>query len=113
MKISLELQGNTLEYENDAVTESSEMWHAFGDGEEGHEYCYATSWQDFIGTAFHLIQQTGGNLLLNGVSIHAANFSDTNGSSVTKETVVALGNGETLPLSQLLVVSSDCNNNLN
>ena len=113
MKITFELQGNTLEYENDTVTESSEMGHAFGNGEEGHEYCYATTWQDFIGTAFHLIQQTGGILKLNGVNIHAANFSDTNGSSVTKETIVALGNGETLPLSQLVVVSSDSNNNLN
>ena len=113
MKITFELQGNTLEYENDAVTDASDMGHAFGDGEEGHEYCYATTWQDFIGTAFHLIQQTGGILILNGVSIHAANFSDTNGISVTKESIVALGNGETLPLSQILVVSheSDCSIN--
>ena len=113
MKITFELQGNTLEYENDAVTDTSEMGHAFGDGEEGHEYCYATTWQDFIGTAFHLIQQTGGILKLNGVSIHAANLSDTNGSSVTIETIVALDSGETLPLSQMLVVSneSDCNIN--
>ena len=113
MKISFELQGNTLEYENDAVSESSEIGHAFGDGEDGHEYCYATTWQDFIGTAFHLIQQTGGILKLNGVNIHAANFSDTNGSSVTKETIVALDNGETIVLSQILVLSneSDCNIN--
>ena len=74
MKITFELQGNTLEYENDAVTDESEMGHAFGDGEEGHEYCYAQTWQDFIGTAFHLIQQTGGNLMLNGQQIHAASF---------------------------------------
>ena len=46
MKITFELQGNILEYENDAVTDASEMCHAFSDGEEGHEYCYATSWQD-------------------------------------------------------------------
>lgn len=113
MKISFELQGNTLEYENDAVSESSEMGHAFGNGEDGHEYCYATIWQDFIGTAFHLIQQTGGILKLNGLRIHATSFSDTDGSSVTKETIVALDNGETLPLSQMLVVSneSDCNIN--
>lgn len=39
MKIAFELQGNTLEYENDAVTDESEMGHAFGDGEEGYEYC--------------------------------------------------------------------------
>ena len=113
MKITFELQGNTLEYENDAVSELSEMGHAFGDGEEGHEYCYATTWQEFIGTAFHLIQQTGGILTLNGVNIHAANFSNTNGSSVTKETIVALDNGETLALSQILVTGneSDCNIN--
>lgn len=113
MKITFELQGNTLEYENDAVTELSEMGHAFSDGEEGHEYCYATTWQDFIGTAFHLIQQTGGILKLTGICIHAANFSDTNGRSVTRDTIVALDNGETLALSQLLVVSSYSNNNLN
>ena len=107
MKISFELQGNTLEYENDAVTESSEMGHAFGDGEEGHEYCNATTWQDFIGTAFHLIQQTGGILILNGVNIHAANFSDTNGSSVTRETIVALDNGETLALSKIVVAVNE------
>jgi hypothetical protein len=113
LKITFELQGNALEYENDAVTESSEMGHAFGDGEEGHEYCYATTWQEFIGTAFHLIQQTGGILTLNGIRIHAANFNDTNGSSVTKETFVVLDNGETLPLSKMLVVGneSDCNIN--
>ena len=111
MKITFELQGNTLEYENDAVTDSSEMGHAFGDGEDGHEYRFATTWQDFIGTAFHLMQQTGGILILNGVPIHAANFSDTNGSSVTKETIVALNNGETLALSQILVTGSDCNIN--
>jgi len=107
LKITFELQGNILEYENDAVTDASEMCHAFSDGEEGHEYCYATSWQDFIGTAFHLIQQTGGILRLNGVSIHASNFSDTNGSSVTKETIVALDNGETLPLSHILIASNE------
>lgn len=113
MKITFELQGNILEYENDAVTDASEMGHAFSDGEEGHEFCYATTWQEFIGTAFHLIQQTGGILIINGVPIHAANFSDTNGRSVTRDTIVALDNGDTLPLSQLLVVSSDSNNNLN
>lgn len=113
MKITFELQGNTLEYENDAVTDLSEMGHAFGDGEDGHEYCYATTWQDFIGTAFHLMQQTGGILKLNGVSIHAANFSDTNGSSVTKETIVASENDKTLALSKILVVGneSDCSIN--
>lgn len=111
MKITFKLQGNTLEYENDAVTDSSEMGHAFGDGEDGHEYCYATTWQDFIGTAFHLMQQTGGILILNGANIHAASFGDTNGSSVTIETVVALDNGETLTLSQILVAGSDCSIN--
>lgn len=113
MKITFELQGNTLEYENDAVTESSEMGHAFGDGEEGHEYCFATTWQDFIGTAFHLIQQTGGNLILNSVNIHAPNFRDTNGSSATRETMVALDNGKTLPLSQLLVTCSESDCSIN
>ena len=113
MKITFELQGNTLEYENDAVTESSEMGIAFGDGEEGHEYCFATSWQDFIGTAFHLIQQTGGILTLNGLRIHAANFNDTNGSSVTSETTVALDNGEALPLSQILVTGNESIDNIN
>jgi hypothetical protein len=113
LKITFELQGNTLEYENDAVSESSEMGHAFGDGEEGHEYCYATTWQDFIGSAFHLIQQTGGILKLNGIGIHAAKFSDTNGSSVTRKTIVALDNGETLALSQIIVTSyaNDCSIN--
>jgi hypothetical protein len=113
LKITFELQGNTLEYENDAVTDASEMGHAFGDGEEGHEYCYATKWQDFIGTAFHLIQQTGGILRLNGVPIHAAKFSDTKGSSVTKETIVALDNGETLRLSQLLVDGNESIDSIN
>lgn len=107
MKITFELQGNILEYENDAVTDASEMGHAFSDGEEGHEFCYATKWQDFIGTAFHLIQQTGGILILNGVRIHAANFSDTNGSSVTRETIVALDNRETLALSKLLIAGNE------
>lgn len=113
MKITLELQGNTLEYENDAVSESSEMGHAFGDGEEGHQYCYATTWQEFIGTAFHLIQQTGGILKINGVLIHAANFGDTNGSSVTEETIVALDNDETLALSQILVAGNESIDNIN
>ncbi|MDO9050659.1 MAG: hypothetical protein Q7U70_04120 [Methylotenera sp.] len=102
MKITFELQGNTLEYENDAVTDASEMGHAFGDGEEGHEYCYAQTWQDFIGTAFHLIQQTGGNLMLNGQQIHAASFEETNGMPVTKETLVILANSETIPLGYIL-----------
>jgi hypothetical protein len=113
LKITFELQGNTLEYVNDAVTDLSEMGHAFGDGEEGHEYCYASTWQDFIGTAFHLIQQTGGILRLNGLRIHAASFSDTKGSSVTRETIVTLDNGETIALSQLLVDSNECIGNIN
>ena len=113
MKITFELQGNTLEYENDDVSESSEMGHAFGDGEEGHENCFATTWQNFIGTAFHLIQQTGGILKLNGVPIHAANFSDTNGGSVTSETLVALDNGETLPLSKILFTVNESLDKIN
>jgi hypothetical protein len=102
MKITFELQGNTLEYENDAVNDASEMGCAFGDGEEGHEYCYASTWQDFIGTAFHLIQQTGGLLKLNGQQISAASFADTDGSSVKKDTLVILADGETIPLASIL-----------
>lgn len=113
MKITFELQGNTLEYENDAVSDSSEMGHAFGDGEVGHEYCYATTWQDFIGTAFHLIQQTGGVLILNGLRIHATNLKDTNGSSMTKETIVALDSGETLALSKMLVANNEIDCSIN
>lgn len=37
MKITSALQGNTISYENDFVTDASEMGHAFGDGELGHE----------------------------------------------------------------------------
>ncbi|MDP2153865.1 MAG: hypothetical protein Q8J66_09430 [Methylotenera sp.] len=102
MKIIFELQGNMLEYENYAVTDALEMGFAFGDGEEGHEYCYAQTWQDFIGTAFHLIQQTGGNLTLNGQQIHAASFEETNGSPVTKDTLVILDDFETIPLAYIL-----------
>ncbi|NOS98748.1 MAG: hypothetical protein HOP25_09805 [Methylotenera sp.] len=102
MKITLALQGNTISYENDFVTDASEMGHAFGDGEEGHEYCYAITWQDFIGRAFHLIQQTGGILSINGYDIQAASFADTDGSSVTPDTNVVLANGESVLLSKLL-----------
>jgi hypothetical protein len=102
MKITCELQGNTLEYENDAVTEDEEMGLAFGDGEEGHNYCNAQNWQDFIGRAFHLIQQTGGVLKLNGQQISAASFKDTDSSSVTKDTLVILIDGEITSLSQIL-----------
>ena len=102
MKVTFELQGNTLTYENDAVNDASEMGHAFGDGEEGHEYCCASTWQDFIGTAFHLIQQTGGTLSINGYDIQAANFADTDGSSASPETKVILANGEIALLFKLL-----------
>ena len=102
MKITLNLQGNTLEYENDAVTNMSEMGHAFGDGEEGNEFCYAQTWQDFIGRAFHLIQQTGCVLKLNGQQIGASSFESTDGNAVTKEIEVNLVNGVTVSLSQLL-----------
>ena len=102
MKITFELQGNILEYENDALSDLSEMGHAFGDGEEGHEYCYARTWQDFIGRAFHLIQQTGGVLKLNDQKISAVTFAETNGSSVTRDTVVMLKNGKKITLSQML-----------
>ena len=102
MRIAFELQGNRLEYENDAVTDALEMGFAFGDGEEGHEYCYAHTWQAFIGRAFHLMQQTGGTLSVNGYAIKAAKFSDTAGKPVTQNTHVILANGETVPLSKIL-----------
>lgn len=102
MKIAFELQGNKLEYENEAVTDESEMGHAFGDGEEGREYCYAKTWQDFIGVAFHLIQQTGGRLKLNGQPIYAANFENTAGNPVTKDTVVIIEDSKKMPLACLL-----------
>jgi hypothetical protein len=100
--ITLDFQGNTLEYENDAVTNMSEMGHAFGDGEEGNEFCYAQTWQDFIGRAFHLIQQTGGVLKLNGQQIGASSFESTDGNAVTKNTKVTLTDGKTLLILQLL-----------
>ena len=102
MKITLVLQDNTLSYENDDVSDPSEMGHAFGDGEFGHEYCYAQTWQDFIGTALHLIQQTGGFLKLNGQQIRARCFEDTDGKSVTRETIIVLNNGANIALSELL-----------
>ena len=105
MQVTFDLQGNTLTYENEAVNDASEMGHAFGDGEEGHEYCYASTWQDFIGSAFHLIQQTGGLLSVNGHVIQATSFADTDGSSVSPETKVILANGETVLLAKLLVAS--------
>jgi hypothetical protein len=82
MKITLALQDNTLEYENDAVSDMSEMGLAFGDGEVGNEFCYANTWQDFIGKAFHLIQQTGGVLKLNGQHIGASSFESTDGKTL-------------------------------
>ena len=103
MKITLVLQGNTLSYENDAITEVSEMGHAFGDGEEGHEFCKAQSWQDFIGTALHLKQQTAGVLTLNGQQINAACFEDTDGNSVTIDTIVMLENDVSVTVSALLI----------
>ena len=102
MKIIFELQGNKVSYENDAVSDLSEMGHAFGDGEDGNEFCYARTWQDFIGRAFHLIQQTGGVLQLNCHQISAATFEDTDGSSVTRDTLAVLGSGVSVALSELL-----------
>jgi hypothetical protein len=102
MKITLDFQGNTLEYENDAVSDMTEMGYAFGDGEEGNEFCYARTWQDFIGRAFHLIQQTGGVLKLNDTQIGASCFESTDGSAVTRDTEIVLRNGGTVVLSQLL-----------
>lgn len=102
MEITLAFQGNTITYENDAVTEASDMSHAFGDGEAGNEFCYAQNWQDFIGMALHLIQQTGGVLRVNDQIIHAARLEDTDGRSVTLNTTVMLDNGISIPLSKLL-----------
>lgn len=102
MKITLVLQGNTLTYENDAVSDITEMGHAFGDGEEGNEFCYARTWQDFIGRALHLIQQTGGVLKLNAQQISASCFEGTDGRAVTNDTEVVLANGKTIPISRLL-----------
>lgn len=50
MKITLALQSHTITFENDAVSDVSEMGHAFGDNEEGNVCCYAR-----ICGAFHLI----------------------------------------------------------
>lgn len=36
MKITFELQGYTMEYDNYAVADASEMGQAFGYGVEGH-----------------------------------------------------------------------------
>lgn len=102
MKITLALQGNTLTYENDAVSDMSEMGNAFGDGEDDNAFCCARTWQDFIGRAFHLIQQTGGLLTLNGQQISAAKFEDTCGSSVTIDSKVVLEDGTRITLSQLV-----------
>jgi hypothetical protein len=102
MEITLAFQGNTITYENDAVTDASDMGHAFGDGEAGHEFCYARNWQDFIGMALHLIQQTGGVLRVNDQIIHAARLEDTDGRPVTLNTTVMLDNGVIIALSKLL-----------
>ena len=102
MKITLVLQSNTLIYENDAVSDISEMGHAFGDGEDGNEFCYARNWQEFIGRALHLIQQTGGILQLNGQQISASCFEGTDGRAVTNDTEVVLANGKKLPILRLL-----------
>ena len=101
MKLTVKLQGNTLSYENSAIEQASEMGFAFSDGER--EYCYAQNWQDFIGAAFHLIQQTGGVLMLNGQQINAACLASTNGRPVTSDTVVVLSDATNITLSKLLV----------
>lgn len=102
MKVTFELQGNTVSYENEAVSDISEMGHSFGDGEEGNEFCYARTWQEFIGRAFHLIQQTGGILQLNGQQIGAASLGSTDGNAVTRDTLAVLRNGVIVALSELL-----------
>ena len=102
MKIILDLQGNTLSYENDAVSDITEIDLAFGDGEEDNEFCFASTWQELIGRALHLIQQTGGILQLNGQQISASCFEGTDGRAVTNDTEVVLANGKTIPISRLL-----------
>lgn len=101
MKLTVTLENNTLSYENSAIEQASEMGFAFSDGEL--EYCRAQDWRDFIGTAFHLIQQTGGVLMLNGQQINAACLEATNGRPVTVDTVVVLNDGRLVALSELLV----------
>ncbi len=102
MEITLAFKGNTITYENDSVTEASDMGHAFGDGEAGHEFCYAQNWPNFIGTALHLIQQTGGVLRINDKIIRAASFEDADGRPVKANTKVMLDNGVSIPLSKLI-----------
>ncbi len=101
MKLTVTLENNTLSYENSAIEQASEMGFAFSDGER--ECCYAQDWRDFIGIAFHLIQQTGGVLMLNGQQINAACLASTNGRPVTVDTVVVLNDGRLVALSELLV----------
>ena len=102
MEVTLAFKGNTITYENDAITEAADMGHAFGDGEAGHEFCYAQNWPNFIGTALHLIQQTGGVLRVNDKIIRAAHLEDTDGRPVTANTKVMLDNGVSITLSKLL-----------
>ena len=102
MEVTLAFKGNTITYENDAITEAADMGHAFGDGEAGHEFCYAQNWPNFIGTALHLIQQTGGVLRVNDQIISAARLEDTDGRPVTLNTKVMLDNGVSITLSKLL-----------
>ncbi len=101
MKLTVTLENNTLSYENSAIEQASEMGFAFSDGER--EYSYAQDWRDFIGTALHLIQQTGGVLMLNGQQISAASLASTNGRPVTRDTVVVLNDGRSIALAELLV----------
>ena len=101
MKLTVTLENNTLSFENSAIEQASEMGFAFSDGER--EYCYAQNWRDFIGTAFHLIQQTGGVLLLNGQQINAVCLASTDGRPVTVDTVVVLNDGRSIALAELLV----------
>ncbi len=101
MKLTVTLENNTLSYENSAIEQASEMGVAFSDGE--WEYGHAQNWRDFIGTALHLIQQTGGVLMLNGQQINAASLAATDGRPVTANTVIALNDGRHVVLSELLV----------
>jgi hypothetical protein len=102
MEITLAFKGNTITYENDAISGASDMGNAFGDGEAGHEFCYAQNWPNFIGTALHLIQQTGGVLRVNNKIIRAAKLEDADGLPVTASTKVMLDNGVSITLSKLL-----------
>jgi hypothetical protein len=93
---------NTLIYDNESVDTAEAFGIAFSNGEEGHEFEYAEKWETFIGTAWHLIQQTGGTLFLNDMKISAIDIYETNGKAVNKTTQAKLADGRIYKLGQLL-----------